>query len=157
MRLSKVRETISQSIVVLTNYITVIGERIVTPLSIVYLVVKLRVTPPSSDLPAKTENSDRENVKSAASDEFLAGRNDAEDMPKGASDGGWAHAPHWPSVWMILNLSISQMLILYRIEPQAWLVDRSCRPKDRTGYCSANEDLRCASCQSQYSSGLQSI
>lgn len=74
----------------------VIGERIITPLSIVYLVVKLRVVPPV--LASKTKNDAKSAEFDDADDEFLAGRKDAEDMPKGASDGGWAHAPHWPTV-----------------------------------------------------------
>lgn len=30
-------------------------------------------------------------------EEFLGSRKDADDMPEGASDGGWAHAPRWPA------------------------------------------------------------
>ena len=83
----------------------VIGERIITPLSIVYLVVKLRVIPPT--IASKVKRG----VKPTAvdnSDEFLAGRKDAEDMPKGATDGGWAHAPHWPTVCGIISYRFVQ-------------------------------------------------
>ena len=62
----------------------VIGERIVTPLSIVYLVVKLRITPPASSSPVKSEKPDSASDK-GNDEEFLTSRKDAEDMPKGAT------------------------------------------------------------------------
>ncbi|THG98612.1 hypothetical protein EW026_g3617 [Hermanssonia centrifuga] len=71
----------------------VIGERIVTPLSIVYLVVKLRISPPTAEVSAKPVGA----PKNGNDEEFLISRKDAEDMPEGAHDGGWAHAPHWPA------------------------------------------------------------
>lgn len=86
----------------------VIGERVVTPLSIVFLVVKLRITPPSSQSTVKAEkevtaNGHRDKVE----EEFLNSRKDMDDMPEGASDAGWAHAPHWPANrkpgwWLVL-------------------------------------------------------
>lgn len=86
----------------------VIGERIVTPLSIVYLVVKLRITPPTGSSPAKTEKEESSVlVRDRAEEEFLSSRKDADDMPSGTADAGWAHAPHWPtnrkpSWWIVL-------------------------------------------------------
>lgn len=92
-------------------FIVVIGERIVTPSSIVYLVVKLRLSPPSSDSDTKTEKKelDAEETKKSIKaneekdNEFLTGRNDVEPL----SDEGsvaFAHAPYWPGV------SISKLL-----------------------------------------------
>ncbi|KAK7450993.1 secretory subunit [Stygiomarasmius scandens] len=93
----------------------VIGERIVTPSSIVYLVVKLRLSPPGR---AKKEETKKEPTvdevkKSIRANEekdnaFLMSRKDAEDLPEGAEDGsGWAHAPFWPgnrkpSWWLVI-------------------------------------------------------
>ena len=74
----------------------VIGEKIVTPASFVFLVVKLRIVPPTTTLPAKSEKA--ASPADTSDEEFLLARNEVEDMPKGAHDGGWAHAPHWPAV-----------------------------------------------------------
>jgi translocation protein SEC63 len=81
------------------EHFVVIGERVIAPLSIVYLVVKLRITPPTGPAPAKTENGESSGVplRSKSDEEFLTSRKDAEDMPKGTADPGWAHAPHWPA------------------------------------------------------------
>ena len=76
---------------------SVIGERVIAPLSIVYLIVKLRVTPPTGPVPAKIENGTTSSSRSRAEDEFLTSRKDAEDMPKDTTDPGWAHAPYWPA------------------------------------------------------------
>ncbi|KAI0337570.1 DnaJ-domain-containing protein [Trametopsis cervina] len=83
----------------------VIGERVVPPMSIVYLVIKLRISPPTASATERT--SSKADSSAASDDEFLAGRKDADDMPKGASDSGWAHAPLWPATrkpswWAVL-------------------------------------------------------
>jgi hypothetical protein len=75
---------------------SVIGERIITPLSIAHLVLKLRISPPSVSSSKKEDENTKGTEKS--DDEFLSSRKDAEDMPVGAFDGGWAHAPYWPAV-----------------------------------------------------------
>lgn len=87
----------------------VIGERVVSPLSIVYLVVKLRVVPPTAGSTAisKKDESTAPTSRNRAEEEFLGSRKDAEDMPKGLSDPGYAHAPFWPanrkpSWWIVL-------------------------------------------------------
>lgn len=84
----------------------VIGERIVPPLSIVYLVVKLRIVPPGSKESEKEKESDEKKTAALekSDDEFLTSRQDTEDMPKGASDSGWAHAPFWPSVGILSDI-----------------------------------------------------
>lgn len=80
-----------------------IGERLVTPSSIVFLLVKLRLrrplqndTPSSiSEKSAKAIREDREK-----DDKFLNSRKDTEDI-EGALPV-WAHAPHWPGVCLFL-------------------------------------------------------
>ena len=75
----------------------VIGERFITPSSIVFLVVKLRLAPPSGASPdVKISNVDTK-VQEEKENEFLMSRKEAEDLPEGASNG-WAHAPYWPAV-----------------------------------------------------------
>jgi len=83
----------------------VIGDRLVTPSSIVYLVIKARLVNPS--LP-KIQIS--EEAKTALNDEqrdyeFLSGRKDAEEMSNIVLSS--AHAPHWPAArkpgfWVVL-------------------------------------------------------
>ncbi|KAJ6581236.1 Sec63 Brl domain-containing protein [Mycena capillaripes] len=92
----------------------VIGERIITPSSIVYLVVKLRVTPPGAEPAAKEEEElSVEEVKRAAraAEEremaFLNSRKDSEDLRPGQIFSGAAHAPFWPGTrkphwWLVL-------------------------------------------------------
>ncbi|KAF9069774.1 DnaJ-domain-containing protein [Rhodocollybia butyracea] len=89
----------------------VIGERIVTPSSIVYLVVKLRLSPPtsSSAVATKKEPSAEEvkqsiKINDEKDEEFLLSRKDAEPVKE---EGGYAHAPYWPdnrkpSWWIVL-------------------------------------------------------
>jgi translocation protein SEC63 len=74
--------------------VAVIGERIVTPSSIVYLVAKLRILPPTDSVPEvkdEEENTEKE-------EEFLMSRKDAEDLTGDNPAGGWAHTPYWPGV-----------------------------------------------------------
>ncbi|KAJ4473619.1 Sec63 Brl domain-containing protein [Lentinula aciculospora] len=89
----------------------VIGERIIVPSSIVYLTVKLRLSPPSSSsVAAVKEEPTAEEVKRSMKsndqkdEDFLISRNDAE--PTEGEDT-WAHAPYWPESrkpgwWLIL-------------------------------------------------------
>ncbi|KAJ7460592.1 translocation protein sec63 [Mycena latifolia] len=90
----------------------VIGERLITPSSIVYLVVKLRVAPPGAE-PLKEEEMDGEDAKrlSRANEDremaFLNSRKDAEDLQPGQVFSGGAHAPFWPGIrkpgwWLVL-------------------------------------------------------
>ncbi|KAF7317954.1 J domain-containing protein [Mycena kentingensis (nom. inval.)] len=91
----------------------VIGERIITPSSIVYLVVKLRVTPPGSPEIPKAEELDADQTKklNRAAEEreqvFLNSKRDAEDPRPGQVYCGGVHAPYWPGVrkpswWIVL-------------------------------------------------------
>ncbi|THU97929.1 hypothetical protein K435DRAFT_661913 [Dendrothele bispora CBS 962.96] len=80
----------------------VIGERIITPSSIVYLVVKLRLSPPGTEsVDQKEKELTADEVKKAIKtneekdNAFLMSRKDAEDVSEGGEEG-WAHAPHWP-------------------------------------------------------------
>ncbi|KAH9483171.1 Translocation protein sec63 [Psilocybe cubensis] len=90
----------------------VIGERIVTPSSIIYLLVKLRITPPGSTPSTPVELTVDETKKAVQLEEeidekFLASRLDAEELPSSKTNGGAAHAPFWPgtrkpSWWIVL-------------------------------------------------------
>ncbi|KAF9268418.1 DnaJ-domain-containing protein [Marasmius fiardii PR-910] len=88
----------------------VIGERIVTPSSIVYLVVKLRITPPNAptDRPELTAEQVKKNIKvnDQKDIEFLMDKKEAEDIDE-KNVAGYAHAPYWPANrrpgwWLIL-------------------------------------------------------
>ncbi|KII96122.1 hypothetical protein PLICRDRAFT_170703 [Plicaturopsis crispa FD-325 SS-3] len=97
----------------------VIGERVVTPSSIVFLVVKLRISPPSpSPLPPK---EDADDVKASKSNEekdnlFLNSKQDAEDLRDSAAVR-LAHAPYWPgnrkpSWWLVLADDKSNKIVV---------------------------------------------
>ena len=80
----------------------VIGERVVTPSSIIYLLVKLRITPFASEPKEKKEPTVDEAKKAveaeeAADEEFLTSRLEAEEIPQ-SHQSGTAHAPFWPGV-----------------------------------------------------------
>lgn len=69
-------------------------------------MVKLRIVPPGSKDSEKEKETDEKKTAALekSDDEFLTSRQDTEDMPKGASDSGWAHAPFWPSVGTFSDL-----------------------------------------------------
>ncbi|ESK87828.1 translocation protein sec63 [Moniliophthora roreri MCA 2997] len=90
----------------------VIGERIVTPSSIVYLMLKLRISPPGANGSSQRKEPDADTVKKyikineEKDNEFLLSRKDAEDVEEENSPG-WAHAPYWPGNrrpgwWLVL-------------------------------------------------------
>ncbi|KAF5322656.1 hypothetical protein D9619_001280 [Psilocybe cf. subviscida] len=87
----------------------VIGEKIVTPSSIIYLLVKLRLTPPGAPTQEKekkeltVEETKRAVVKD---EEFLGSRLEADEIKEGRAVES-AHAPFWPgnrkpSWWIVL-------------------------------------------------------
>lgn len=85
----------------------VIDDRLVTPSSIVYLVVKARLVNPSTPLtPSEaSEESKLSNDNEKRDYEFLTSRKDVEDLPGLVNSS--AHAPHWPSTrkpgfWVVL-------------------------------------------------------
>jgi translocation protein SEC63 len=92
--------------------LSVIDERIVTPAAIVYLVVKLRLTPPNSSPAAEKEETPEVIKQRLREDEakdyaFLTSKAETEE---GFGDDavGWAHAPRWPanrkpSWWLVLG------------------------------------------------------
>lgn len=89
----------------------VIGERSVTPSAIVFLVVKLRLSPPCASATEKeldAEETKQDMKKNEEKDEeFLASRKEMEDIPSNVAVSGWAHAPYWPgdrkpSWWLVL-------------------------------------------------------
>jgi hypothetical protein len=67
----------------------------------VYLLVKLRISPPGASVAKKelgVEETKRLAQATAKADEqFLSSREDAEDLDA-SSTNGYAHAPHWPGV-----------------------------------------------------------
>ncbi|KAJ8085815.1 secretory subunit [Marasmius tenuissimus] len=78
----------------------VIGERVIVPSSIVYLVVKLRITPPNhkrNDKPELTADQVKKSIKAndEKDNEFLLDKKDAETVDE-AHVAGYAHAPYWP-------------------------------------------------------------
>jgi len=81
----------------------VIDERLVTPSSIVLLVVKLRLSPPWHAVqspPAKDVEETKRILKinDEKDNQFLVSKKDAEDESSTDTANGWAHAPYWPGV-----------------------------------------------------------
>lgn len=98
-----------------------------TPSSIVYLLVKLRLKSRSS---GEDDIVNTENAQSAEDDEideaFLHSRRDAEETQMGNTE--WAHAPYWPGVrfeyWSIV------CILTFRLSAsKTWMVASSCRPQ----------------------------
>ncbi|THH10242.1 hypothetical protein EW145_g1464 [Phellinidium pouzarii] len=93
----------------------VIGERIVTPLSIVQLLVKVRMSPPVNSKVRTSSTETKEDVDAIkqiikTNDEkdtaFLTSKRDNEELAEGAKLLGRAHAPYWPAIrkpsWWVL-------------------------------------------------------
>ncbi|KIK01087.1 hypothetical protein K443DRAFT_99264 [Laccaria amethystina LaAM-08-1] len=101
---------------------TVIGERVVAPSSIIFLVVKLRISPPGLSTETKELSVDETKrivkLNDTKDEEFLTSRAEAEDIsPAGANDNGWAHAPFWPvgrkpSWWVVLGDDKSNRIVV---------------------------------------------
>ncbi|KAI0313248.1 Sec63 Brl domain-containing protein [Amylostereum chailletii] len=79
----------------------VIDERIVTPSALVYLVVKVRLSPPT--IVEELTNGEAKEAPAATSttftkqdDEFLVANEEAEAPQPDTERLGWAHAPYWP-------------------------------------------------------------
>jgi translocation protein SEC63 len=94
----------------------VIGERVVTPSSIVFLLVKLRVKetnalsspPPNIDAKSAKKNDEMD-------EKFLNSRSEAEELQGGSA--GWAHAPYWPGLrkpgwWLVLADDKSNRIVV---------------------------------------------
>ena len=75
---------------------SVIDDRIVTPSSIVYLVVKVRLVSPINGSAQTFSFEAKNNEKRDYA--FLSSRKDAEDVSPQIPVSGIAHAPHWPAV-----------------------------------------------------------
>lgn len=96
----------------------VIGERLVTPSSIVFLLVKLRLRRPlQSDAPSSVSEKSAKAIREdrEKDDKFLNSRKDAEDV-EGAAPA-WAHAPHWPGLrkpgwWLVLADDKSNRIVV---------------------------------------------
>lgn len=97
-----------------SNRVTiVIGERIVIPSSIVYLVVKLRLSPHGgSSTPTKEKDADETKRIIKTNDErdnqFLISKKESEELPSAADTNTWAHAPYWPGVRFLGTILMSR-------------------------------------------------
>ncbi|KAG6915041.1 hypothetical protein DXG01_013771 [Tephrocybe rancida] len=100
----------------------VIGERIVTPSSIVFLVVKLRLSPPSFN-PVEEKEFDVDETKrrirlnDEKDEEFLVGKKETEDLTSEERLPGSVHAPYWPSErkpswWIVLGDDKSNRVVV---------------------------------------------
>ena len=114
----------------LTNIGTVIGETVVTPSSIVYLLVKLRISPPGATVEKRelsVEETKRLAQATAKEDEqFLSTREDAEGLDA-SSTNGYAHAPHWPGVsssddTFYKTYFLSLFIIFYKTRKPSWWI-----------------------------------
>ncbi|KAG6374905.1 translocation protein sec63 [Boletus reticuloceps] len=94
----------------------VIGERVVTPSSIVYLLVKLRVkTPGTSSTPSPVQDAKSVKRNDEIDEKFLNTRGDAEALE--GNDTGYAHAPYWPGLrkpgwWLVLADDKSNRIVV---------------------------------------------
>jgi len=105
-RLDEAKKAVSTwgKLEVVDAYFKVIDEKVVTPQSIVFLVMKLRLHPPTLAGSEKIANGhatmaeNGEPSKSANDEEtaFLLARKEAEDLPTEAMNLSYAHAPRWP-------------------------------------------------------------
>ncbi|KAF8837100.1 translocation protein sec63 [Paxillus ammoniavirescens] len=93
----------------------VIGERLVTPSSIVFLLVKLRVTEPNAISPPSPNVNARNKKNDDIDEKFLNSRGEAEELQ---GDGaGWAHALFWPGLrkpgwWLVLADDKSNRIVV---------------------------------------------
>ncbi|KAG6884804.1 hypothetical protein C0993_008168 [Termitomyces sp. T159_Od127] len=101
---------------------SVIGERTVTPSSIVFLVVKLKISPPGSTAVQEkkldaNEIKRRIKLNDEKDEEFLVSRKEAEELPPDNQLPGWIHAPYWPgerkpSWWIVLGDEKSNRIVV---------------------------------------------
>lgn len=81
------------------HFAPVIDDRLVTPSSIVFLVVKVRLVPPAGSTANPVGPASEKAINDDKRDyEFLTGKNEAEEGPKESRIQYAAHAPHWPGV-----------------------------------------------------------
>ncbi|GLB33376.1 putative sec63 protein [Lyophyllum shimeji] len=122
----------------------VIGERVVTPSSIVFLVVKLRITPPPYK-PVEAKELDADEIKrrikfnDEKDDEFLTSRKEAEDLASDDVLPGWAHAPYWPgerkpSWWVVLADEKSNRVVVPPMRVTDIPLAQSGRERDYRSY-----------------------
>ncbi|KAG8218226.1 translocation protein sec63 [Butyriboletus roseoflavus] len=91
----------------------VIGERLVTPSSIVFLLVKLRVKEPGAPSPVQDAKSTKKNDD--IDEKFLNARGDAEQVEMHGAR--YAHAPYWPEFrkpgwWLVLADEKSNRIVV---------------------------------------------
>jgi translocation protein SEC63 len=85
--------------------VVVVGEKIVTPLSFINLIVKLRI---QGDSTAEEEPSASPKDAEKREQEFIVSKKDAEDISLDNTGRAFAHAPRWPQMkkpswWVILG------------------------------------------------------
>ena len=73
-----------------------IGERLVTPSSIVFLLVKLRVKELGTTTPTPVLDTKSAKKNDEIDEKFLNTRGEAEKLEE--NDAEYAHAPYWPAV-----------------------------------------------------------
>ncbi|KAJ3507822.1 hypothetical protein NLJ89_g6088 [Agrocybe chaxingu] len=116
----------------------VIGETVIAPSSIIYLLVKLRITPPGANKDIEPKDLSVDETKKLLQqnekidEKFLESRLDAEELlPAQAKEANSsAHAPYWPGVSPTL------------IDPQTLLVDCPRRRQIQPHCCPTHEDHR---------------
>ncbi|KDR74324.1 hypothetical protein GALMADRAFT_70989 [Galerina marginata CBS 339.88] len=126
----------------------VIGERIVTPSSIIYLLVKLRISPPGAGSEVKEEELTVDEKKKAVQveeeidEKFLASRLDAEELPasvQSQASAATAHAPFWPgtrkpSWWIVLADDKSNRVVVPPIKITDVPYSRPAEDRDYRAY-----------------------
>jgi len=95
----------------------VIGEHLVTPSSIVFLLVKLRVKEPGTTTPTPTPQQDVKSVKKndEIDEKFLNTRGEAEKREENGVE--YVHAPYWPGLrkpgwWLVLADDKSNRIVV---------------------------------------------
>jgi translocation protein SEC63 len=115
MLLSKVRFSYLGALANLSNQfycLLVIGERVVAPSSIVFLVLKLRISPPGRKIQRRELSVDETKVAVKYNDEmddkFLNSKSEVEEFKNEETVATSAHAPYWPGVGPTLPFPLTR-------------------------------------------------
>ncbi|KAI9572465.1 translocation protein sec63 [Boletus coccyginus] len=114
----------------------VIGERLVTPSSIVFLLVKLRIAEPGTTTPTPVQDAKSVKKNDEMDEKFLNTRGDAEELE--GDDAGYPHAPYWPGLrkagwWLVLADDKSNRIVVPPIKIND--IPRSDPSKERNYRC----------------------
>ncbi|TFY83259.1 hypothetical protein EWM64_g752 [Hericium alpestre] len=116
----------------------VIGERIITPSALVFLVVKLRLAPSGNG--SQTEPTASVAIAEAQKDEeFLNSPKDVEELASPEDGSGWAHAPYWPANrkpgwWIVLADAKSNRVVVPPMKINDVPFSREGRQRDFRSY-----------------------